>query len=100
MIFALYFTSISKDDGRRIPSHISIDEPTRLEQPLFGYGAQLTVSGPEDVSISIKGAHTLQVLEVALFVTRTVLAGNASQWIYEDMAGEPLDFSYTTPGTR
>lgn len=97
MTFELVFTSVAKGDGRQVLSRILIEEPVRLEKPLFGFGSQVTVSGPEDFSLQVKGVHTLQVLEIALFVARTVLATNSGQWTYEDEAGEPLDFAYEWP---
>lgn len=68
-----------------------------LEKPLTGFGTQVTVSGPEEFDLLVKGVHPLQALEIALFVARTVLATNSSKWTYENEAGEPLDFSYEWP---
>lgn len=95
--FELAFTSVAKDDERRVASRILIEDPVRLEAHRIGYGSRVTVSGPEDFSMEVKGAHTLQVLEIGLFVARTVLSTNSRRWIYEDQAGEPLDFDYEWP---
>ena len=100
MAFDLEFTSIAKSDGRRVPSRIHIGDPLCLERPLTGFGAEVSVKGPEDFSLQAKGAHALQVLEVAFFVARTVLSTNSARWRYESQTGEPLDFSYEWPPPR
>ncbi len=100
MTIELDFISIAIRDKRRVTSRVCIEAPVRLEKPLSGFGSQVTVTGPEDFSMQVKGIHALQALEIALFVARTVLATNGARWTYEGEAGEPLDFSYEWPARQ
>lgn len=97
MTIELDFTSVASGDRRRVASRVRIGDPVKLEEPLTGFGSRVTVTGPEEFDMQVKGVHPLQALEVALFVARTVLATNSRHWTYEDEAGEPLDFTYEWP---
>lgn len=97
MAFEFEFISIASSEDRRVRSCVHIGDPVRLKEPLTGFGAQVSVRGPEDFSLQAKGAHALQALEVALFIARTVLSTNSARWAYEDETGGALDFSYEWP---
>ncbi|HRD46133.1 MAG TPA: hypothetical protein PLF78_06585 [Caulobacter sp.] len=97
ILFSLTFVAVAKADGERIQCRIAVDEPTKMAPPYAAYEARIVLEGPDGFSRMMRGAHPFQVLELALFAIRTVLSLNARRWIYEDLAGAPLDFSYEGP---
>lgn len=97
--FEMNFIAVSKSSGHSVPCRIAIGTPRKMAGLSGAYEASLILEGPEALSREMKGAHPFQVLELAMFAVRTVLAFNATEWTYESTDGQPLDFSYSWPDT-
>jgi len=84
--------AVRRSDGARVPSSVTVHDPTIVEGSYGDYRSAILLSGFVDRELKAQGAYALQAMGQAFEVLNIVLSSYEDQWEFHFSDDGPVSF--------